>query len=200
MCFPKTNTDVNSCRCLKDESCSLVYSPGKLLALFFAETWPDCKEFVVQNGLNIHNVSSTSLFRIHLTLADLNPNQVSSQFVQQLRMICMKLSISSENDPKDAMRVHELDSTQTKLFWPERKFHQEREHSNALSLSIPLGSTVLPSKTSQRLCSGTSHLVQMARLLFCSPSSGSCREAVFVQVSWNEKWGQQRPRVSLYGH
>ena len=29
----------NSCRCLKDESCSLVYSPGKLLAFFFVETW-----------------------------------------------------------------------------------------------------------------------------------------------------------------
>jgi hypothetical protein len=54
-----------------------------------------------------------------LTLEDLDPNQVSPQFVQQLRMICMKLSISSDNDAKDAMRVHELDSTQINLFWLE---------------------------------------------------------------------------------
>ena len=119
MCFPTATRAVNSCRCLKDESCSLVYSPGKLLALFFVETWPDCKELVVQNGLNIHNVSSTSLCRIQLTLVDLDPNQVSPQLVQQLRMVCMKLSVSSDNDPKDAMRVHKLDFTQTELFWPE---------------------------------------------------------------------------------
>ena len=92
---------------------------AKFLALVFVETWPDCKELVVQNGLNIHNVSSTSLFRIQLTLVDLDPNQVSPQLVQQLRMICMKLSISSDNDAKDAMRVHKLDSTQTDFFWPE---------------------------------------------------------------------------------
>ena len=109
----------NSCRCLKDESCSLVYSPGKLLAFFFVETWPDCKELVVQDGLNMHNVSSTSLFRILLTLVDLDPNQVSPQLVQQLRMVCMKLSVSSDNDAKDAMRVHKLDSTKTEFFWPE---------------------------------------------------------------------------------
>jgi hypothetical protein len=104
ICFPTANTTVNSCRCLKDESCSLVYSPGKLLALFFVETWPDCKQLVVQNGLNVHDVSSTSF-------VDLDPNQVSSQLVQQLRMICMKISISSDNNAKDAMRVHKLDST-----------------------------------------------------------------------------------------
>ena len=109
MCFPRANRAVNSCRCLKDESCSLVYSPGKLLALFFVETWPDCKQLVVQNGLNVHDVSSTSF-------VDLDPNQVSSQLVQQLRMICMKISISSDNNAKDAMRVHKLDSTQTELF------------------------------------------------------------------------------------
>jgi len=81
MCFPTANRAVNSCRCLKDESRSLVYSPGKLLALFFVETWPDCKEFVVQNGLNVYDISSTSLFRIQLKLVDLDPNQVSSQLV-----------------------------------------------------------------------------------------------------------------------
>ena len=80
MCFPTANRAVNSCRCL-NESCSLVYSPGKLLALFFVETWPDCKEFVVQNGLNVYDISSTSLFRIQLKLVDLDPNQVSSQLV-----------------------------------------------------------------------------------------------------------------------
>ena len=77
------------------------------------------KELVVQNGLCVHDVSSTSLFRIQLTLVDLDPNQVSPQLVQQLRMVCMKLSVSSDNDPKDAVRVHKLDSTQTELFWPE---------------------------------------------------------------------------------
>ena len=63
MCFPTVNRGVNTCRCLEDESCSLVYSPGQLLALFFVETWPDCKELVVQNGFNVHDVSSMSLFR-----------------------------------------------------------------------------------------------------------------------------------------
>ena len=105
----------NSCRCLKDESCSLVYSPGKLLAFFFVETWPDCKELVVQDGLNTHGVSSTRLFRIQLTFADLDPNQVSPQLVHQLRMICTKLSISSDNDVKDAITVHKLDSTLREL-------------------------------------------------------------------------------------
>jgi len=125
MCFPTANRAVNSCRCLKDESCSLVYSQGKLLALFFVETWPDCKELVVQNGLNLHDVSSTSLFRIQLALVDLDPNQVSSQLVQQLRVIFMNLCISSETDAKDAMRAHELDSTQTKLFWSEVQGNHE---------------------------------------------------------------------------
>jgi len=87
--------------------------------LCFVETWPDRKELLVQNGLNIRNVSSTSLFRIQLTLVDLDPNQVSPLLVQQLRIVCMKLSVSSHNDAKDAMRVHKLDSTQTELFWPE---------------------------------------------------------------------------------
>jgi len=109
MCFPTANTAVNRCRCLKDESCSLVYSPGKLLSLLFVETWPDCEDLVVQNGLNVHDVSSTSLFRIQLTLVDFDPNQVSPQLVQQLRMVCMKLSVSSDNDANDAMRVQELD-------------------------------------------------------------------------------------------
>jgi hypothetical protein len=54
-----------------------------------------------------------------LTLVDLDPNQVSPQLVQQLRMVCMNLSVSSDNDAKDAMRVHKLDSTHTELFWPE---------------------------------------------------------------------------------
>ena len=62
MCFPTASTAVNSCQCLQDESCSLFYSSGKLLVLFFVETWPDCKELLIQNGLNMHNVSSTSLF------------------------------------------------------------------------------------------------------------------------------------------
>jgi hypothetical protein len=61
-----------------------------------------------------------------LTLVDLDPNQVSPQLVQQLPIICMKLSISSDNDAQDAMRVHELDSTQTELFWPEVQENHER--------------------------------------------------------------------------
>jgi hypothetical protein len=44
---------------------------------------------------------------------------VSPQLVQQLRMVCMKLSISSDNDAKDAMRLHKIDSTKTELVWPE---------------------------------------------------------------------------------
>jgi hypothetical protein len=32
-------------------------------------------------------------------------------------MICTKLSISADNDAKDAMRVHKLHSTETELFW-----------------------------------------------------------------------------------
>ena len=115
MCFPTANRAVNSCRCL-NESCSLVYSPGKLLALFFVETWPDCKELEVRNGLNVHDVSSTSLFGIKLPHVDLDPNQVSSQLVQQLPMICMKLSISSDSDAKDAMRVRKLNFTLKSCF------------------------------------------------------------------------------------
>ena len=59
-------------------------------------------------------------------LVDLDPNQVSTQVVQQFRMICMKLSISSDYDAKDAMRVHQLDSTQTELFRPEVYGNHER--------------------------------------------------------------------------
>ena len=74
---------------------------------------------MIQNGLKIHYVRPTSLFRIQLTLEDFDPNQVSPELVQQLRMICTKLSISSNKNAKDAMRVHKLDSTQTELFRPE---------------------------------------------------------------------------------
>jgi len=91
----------------------------KLLALFFVQTSPDSKEFVLQSGLSTHNVTSTSLFRIQLRLLDLGPSHVSPQLVQQLRMVCMKLSISSDNDAKDAMRLHKIDSTKTELVWPE---------------------------------------------------------------------------------
>jgi hypothetical protein len=38
----------------------------------------------------------------------------------------MKLSTSSENDAKDSMTVHKLDSTQTKLFRPEVYQNHER--------------------------------------------------------------------------
>ena len=38
----------------------------------------------------------------------------------------MKLSISSDYDAKDAMRVHQLDSTQTELFRPEVYRNHER--------------------------------------------------------------------------
>ena len=38
----------------------------------------------------------------------------------------MKLSISSDNDAKDAMRVLKLDSSQTKLFWHEVYGNHER--------------------------------------------------------------------------
>ena len=103
-----------------------LYSPGNLLAMIFVETWSDYKQLVIQNGLNIHNVSSTLLFRIQLTLVDLDPNQVSSQLVQQSRMICMKLSISSDYDAKDGVRVDKFDSTQTELFWPEVYWNHER--------------------------------------------------------------------------
>jgi len=40
-------------------------------------------------------------------------------------MICMKLSISSDNDAKDAMRLQELDSTQKKLLWPKVQGNHE---------------------------------------------------------------------------
>ena len=126
MCFPSVNRAVNSRWCFEDKSCSLVYRPGTLLALFFVDTWPDCKELVIQNGLNIHYVSSTLLFWIQLMLVDLDPNQVSTQVVQQFRMICMKLSISSDKDAKDDMEVHKLDSTQTQLFRPEVYGNHER--------------------------------------------------------------------------
>jgi len=33
-------------------------------------------------------------------------------------MVCIKLSTSSDNDAKDAITVHKLDSTQTELFRP----------------------------------------------------------------------------------
>jgi hypothetical protein len=101
---------------LKDELCSLVWSPGKFLALFFVETWSHCKELAIQNGLNIHNPSSTSLFRIQLRLVYLDPNQVSPQLVQQLCMTCRKLSISS----------HKNDSTQTELFRPQLYGNHEK--------------------------------------------------------------------------
>ena len=117
MCFPTANTALNSCQSLKDESCSLVYSLGKLFVLFFLEAWPDCKKNVIQNGLNIHNVSSTSSFRIQLTLVDLDPKQVSPELVQHWHMTCMKLSIRADNDAKDAMRVPKLGSNLGEFFW-----------------------------------------------------------------------------------
>ena len=65
------------------------------------ETCPDCKELVIQNGLNIHNPSSTSLFRTQLRLVYLDPNHVSSQVVQQFLMISRNLFISSHENAKD---------------------------------------------------------------------------------------------------
>ena len=103
MCFPKASPAVNIWWCMDDESCSLVYSPGKLLALFFVQTSPDCNEFVIQNGLNIHDVTLTSSLRTQFTLVSVDPEQVSPQVVQQLHMICMKLYTSSDNDAKDAI-------------------------------------------------------------------------------------------------
>ena len=83
MCLPTTTSAANSRWCLEDKSCSLIYSPGKLLALFFVETGPNTKDLVIQNEFNMHYGSSTCLFRIKLMLVDWDPDQVSPESVEQ---------------------------------------------------------------------------------------------------------------------